>query len=53
MYKAIGSRNAITLPSIFANAMAVRSIPTASSPRDGQAMINPGMSRRAAMLLSL
>ena len=42
-----------TRPSTWHRAMAVRSIPTASSPRVGQASTTPGRSRRAAMDASL
>ena len=53
MYSAIGSRNAHTRPSTFASAISVRSMVTASSPREGQPTIRPGMSRSAVIELSL
>ena len=53
MYSAIGSRNAHTRPSTLASAISVRSMVTASSPRLGQPITSPGMSRRAVIELSL
>ncbi len=53
LYSAIGSRNTETAPSTLAAATQVRSMPAASSPFEGEAMINPGTSRSTATELSL
>ena len=49
----MGSRKMHTAPDVFAAAAQVCNIAAASSGRAGEAMITPGMSRIAAMELSL
>ena len=52
-YRAIGSRNTLTVPSTTAAATHVRSIGPASAGRAGEAITSPGMSRSTATASSL
>ena len=52
-YRAMGSRNTLTVPSTAAAARHVRSIAAASPGRPGDAITKPGMSRSTPTASSL